>query len=94
VRQAGEALVGASGMPATYVRPWYVLGPGHRWPLLVLPAYWLLERLPSTRETATRLGLVTLEQLVSALVSAVERPPQGLRVLNVPDIRASALAHA
>jgi uncharacterized protein YbjT (DUF2867 family) len=89
VRKAGEALVAASGMAATFVRPWYVLGPGHRWPLLVLPAYWLMKRLPATRETAMRLGLVTLEQLVGALVQAVERPPADVRVLNVPDIRAS-----
>ena len=88
VRRAGEALVAASGMAATFVRPWYVLGPGHRWPLALLPAYWLMERLPATRETAMRLGLVTLEQLVAALVRAVEHPPQDVRVLNVPDIRA------
>lgn len=94
VRRAGEALVTASGMAATFVRPWYVLGPGHRWPLLVLPAYWLMERLPATRETATRLGLVTLEQLVAALVHAVEHPPRDVRVLNVPDIRAMTVGEA
>ena len=94
VRRAGEALVTASGMAATFVRPWYVLGPGHRWPLLVLPAYWLIERLPATRETATRLGLVTLEQLVAALVHAVEHPPRDVRVLNVPDIRAMTVGEA
>lgn len=32
VRQEREALIRASGVPATFVRPWYVLGPGHRWP--------------------------------------------------------------
>jgi len=91
VRQAGEALVGASGMAATFVRPWYVLGPGHRWPLAVLPAYWLMARLPATRDAATRLGLVTLEEIVAALVHTIEHPPQELRVLNVPDIRAAAV---
>ena len=90
VREAGEALVSRSGMRATLVRPWYVLGPGHRWPLALLPAYWLMERLPGTRETATRLGLVTLDQIVAALVHAVEHPPDELAVLNVPDIRAAA----
>ena len=43
--------------------PWYVLGPGHRWPYLLLPMYKLMELLPSTRAGATRLGLVTLEQM-------------------------------
>ena len=87
VRRTGESLVRATGIPATFVRPWYVLGPGHWWPIAVMPVYWLMERLPSTRETATRLGLVTLEELTAALVHAVEHPPHDVRVLNVPDIR-------
>src|SRR3989440_9627462 len=32
VRSAGEGMIRESGVPATFVRPWYVLGPGHRWP--------------------------------------------------------------
>jgi uncharacterized protein YbjT (DUF2867 family) len=87
VRKTGEALVAGSGMAATFVRPWYVLGPGHRWPIALMPAYRLMEMIPATREAATRLGLVTLDQLVSALVHAVEHPPPDVRVLNVADIR-------
>ena len=30
VRLEGEALTKLAGMPATILRPWYVLGPGHR----------------------------------------------------------------
>ncbi len=30
VRQEGEGRVRASGISATILRPWYVLGPGHR----------------------------------------------------------------
>lgn len=86
-RVEGEAIVRASGMNATFLRPWYVLGPGHRWPLLLAPAYWLLERLPPTRETARRVGLVTLNQMVAALVRAVENPPRGVRIIEVPEIR-------
>jgi uncharacterized protein YbjT (DUF2867 family) len=88
VRKAGEALVRLSGTPATFVRPWYVVGPGHYWPLALLPAYWLMERIPATRERATRLGLVWLRDIVATLVHAVENPPADVRVLNVPDIRA------
>lgn len=87
VRRQGEEMVRASGMRATFLRPWYVLGPGHRWPQLLRPGYWLLERLPATREAARRLGLVTLEQMVLALARAVEDPPEGIRILNVPQIR-------
>ena len=73
---------------ATFLRPWYVLGPGHRWPYVLLPLYAIAERLPGARETARRLGLVTLADMVRALVRAIENPPvEGIRVLEVPDIR-------
>jgi uncharacterized protein YbjT (DUF2867 family) len=88
VREEGEELVRRSGLAATLVRPWYVLGPGHRWPYLLLPLYWLLERIPSTRAGALRLGLVTREQMVATLVRAVEQVPTGVRVVEVPEIRA------
>jgi len=87
VRARCEALVRESGLDATFVRPWYVLGPGHRWPYLLAPMYWVAERLPSTRDTARRLGLVTLDAMVAALVQAVESPPRGVRVVEVPEIR-------
>jgi hypothetical protein len=64
-----------------------VLGPGHRWPYILLPMYWLMEFIPSTRETALRLGLVTLQQMLNALVAAVENPCQGPRILDVAAIR-------
>jgi uncharacterized protein YbjT (DUF2867 family) len=88
VRAEGEALIRGSGMRATFLRPWYVLGPGHRWPYALIPFYWLCERIPATREGARRLGLVTLAQMVQALARAVENPPQtGVRIVEVPAIR-------
>lgn len=92
VRQAVEARIRASGIAATIVRPWYVLGPGHRWPYVLLPVYAVLARVPATRDTAQRLGLVTLAQMVAALLVSIERGPDGERVLNVPDIRAARAA--
>ena len=91
-RTAGEAAVRASGIPATILRPWYVLGPGHRWPYLLLPAYWLLARLPSTAEAAQRLGLISQDEMVGALVHAVEHPAADVRIVGVPEIRRSAAA--
>jgi uncharacterized protein YbjT (DUF2867 family) len=91
VRAEGEALLRSSGLNATFLRPWYVLGPGHRWPYVLLPVYWLLERFPSTRESARRLGLVTLKQMLAALVNAVDNPATGIRVVEVPQIREAAL---
>jgi uncharacterized protein YbjT (DUF2867 family) len=88
-RMQGEALIRSAGLNATILRPWYVLGPGHWWPLALLPTYWLMERIPSTRETARRLGLVTIRQMVRALAAAVEHPAAGLRIVDVPGIRAA-----
>lgn len=85
-----ERLLRQSGVPATVLRPWYVLGPGHRWPYLLKPFYFVCERLPSTRETARRLGFVTHAQMTGALLRAVENPAEDFRVLTVPDIRAAS----
>jgi uncharacterized protein YbjT (DUF2867 family) len=90
VRAEVESLLKDSGVPATVLRPWYVLGPGHRWPYLLKPFYYACERLPSTRETALRLGFVTHAQMTAALLRAVEDPAADFRLVNVPDIRAAA----
>jgi uncharacterized protein YbjT (DUF2867 family) len=92
VRAECEDALQRSGLTATVLRPWYVLGPGHRWPWLLLPVYNALERLPRTEESARRLGLVTLSEMTAALVWAVENTPQHLRVLDVPSIRTIAAA--
>lgn len=88
VRQECEATLRRTSMTVTIVRPWYVLGPGHRWPYVLIPAYWLMERIPATREGAHRLGLVTLAQMTRTLVHAVENPASGSRIIEVPEIRA------
>ena len=92
VRAEVESLLRDSGVSATVLRPWYVLGPGHRWPILLKPFYYTCELWPRTRETALRLGFVTHEEMVAALVRAVENPSEDFRVLTVPDIRAAAPA--
>ena len=86
-RAEGEAAIRAAGLSATFVRPWYVLGPGHRWPYLVLPVYRLLHLFPPARDTARRLYPVTLGQMVATLVAAVEEPAAGIRIVETPEIR-------
>jgi uncharacterized protein YbjT (DUF2867 family) len=88
VRTECEAAIDSAGLHATILRPWYVLGPGHRWPYLLLPIYKVAEWMPQTRDGARRLGLVTLEQMLRGLTFAVENPVQGKRVMGVPEIRA------
>ena len=89
VRSAGERAIAEAGLTATILRPWYVLGPGHRWPYLLVPFYAVARLMPSKRESAERLGLVTLRQMVNALVRAVENPPASgeIRIIDVPKIR-------
>ncbi len=93
-RSQCEDLIRQSGLNASILRPWYVLGPGHRWPYALLPLYKLLERLPLTRAGARRLGLVTLEQMTFALTQAVESPAHGVRIVEVPEIRTARLVMA
>lgn len=92
-RAAAEAAIAAAGLTATFVRPWYVLGPGHRWPYLLMPFYRFAELVPSLRDSARRLGLVTLAQMTRALVAAAENPPPAgeHRVVDVPGIRAARM---
>lgn len=89
VRAECEAILRASGLRSTVLRPWYVMGPGHRWPVLLTPFYFVGELLPSTREGARRLGLVTIEQMTHALEHAAVEPGEAWRVWDVERIRAA-----
>ena len=89
VRAECEEMIRASGLNATILRPWYVLGPGRWWPYLLVPFYWLGELVPATRDSARRLGLVTHNQMIAALTHAVENPASGIRIFEVPEIRQS-----
>ncbi len=82
VRAEGERLIRATGLPATFIRPWYVLGPGHWWPYLLLPVYWIWGLFPSQRDTARRLYPVKLADVVRAIADAVENPPSGVQVIE------------
>lgn len=90
VRAECESLIRASGVSATILRPWYILGPGHYWPIALWPVYKMLERLPATAAAARRVGLVTIQQMMVALVWTIEHPADGVRVIDVPGIRALA----
>jgi uncharacterized protein YbjT (DUF2867 family) len=87
-RREAEILIRAEEYATTILRPWYVLGPGHHWPHVLRPLYALCERLPATRDTALRTGLLRLPEVVQALVWAVEHAPSRVRVLDVPRLRA------
>ena len=89
VRTLGETMVREAELTATILRPWYILGPGRRWPNAIVPLYKLAELFPGTRATAERLGLVTIEQFSRALLAQAEDPPvRGRwRIVDVPGIK-------
>ncbi|MCW5797087.1 MAG: Epimerase [Nitrospira sp.] len=87
VRRDCEAAISKAGLVATILRPWYILGPGHWWPLALVPVYRVFERLSGTREAAMRLGLVTLREMLAALLWSIDHPPATTRVIEVPEIR-------
>ena len=90
VRAEGERLLRESGVASTFVRPWYVLGPGHWWPYALLPAYWLWGVFPAHRDTARRLYPVKLERVVRAIADAVDAPSRGVRIIEAPEMRSDS----
>lgn len=90
-RSAGEQAIRDAHLTATVLQPWYVLGPGHWWPVALAPMYAMAGIVPPLREGARRLGLVTLAQMIDALITAVESPPPRgtVKVVDVPAIRAT-----
>ena len=86
-RTSCEKAIRESHLNSTIVRPWYVLGPGHRWPYALIPFYALAEMFPATREGARRLGLVTINEMINTLAHAVANPAQGVRIIEAPEIR-------
>lgn len=88
VRAEGEQLIARSGLKGVCIRPWYIIGPGHYWPLLFLPFFMLLEQIPLTAAKAKALRLVSLAQMLATLIRAVEEPPpQHLRIIDIEAIR-------
>lgn len=87
VRAEGEALLLQSGLKTSFVRPWYVLGPGHWWPLLLKPLYLIAKMIPPKREAARQLDTVTIKQMIATLVHAIKNPPEKIAIYNVPEIK-------
>jgi uncharacterized protein YbjT (DUF2867 family) len=87
-RADGEAFIRATEIPATFIRPWYVVGPAHYWPLLFSPLFKILEWIPSTSQKAKALRLVSLKQMLNTLVYAVEHEPKDkINIIEIESIR-------
>jgi uncharacterized protein YbjT (DUF2867 family) len=86
-RAAGESAIEAAGLSATFLRPWYVVGPGHYWPVLFQPVFRLLEIIPSTAAKAKALRMVYLSQMLRTLLFVIEHPIRGIRIVEIGEIR-------
>ena len=87
VRKEGEAYCRAKKLNCTFIRPWYVLGPGHWWPVVLLPFYAVAELVPLWRQRARAKALVTINQMLDTLVRVIKLPPQPLRIVEISRIR-------
>jgi len=87
-RRQGEETVLASGLTSTFIRPWYVVGPGHYWPLVFQPVIKLMEIIPSTSVQAKALALVSLRKMLLTLRNAVINTPKEINnIIEVQDIK-------
>jgi uncharacterized protein YbjT (DUF2867 family) len=87
-RAEGEAAIRATQIPATFIRPWYVVGPGHYWPLFFQPLFTILEWIPFTSAKAKGLRLITLKQMLNTLLYAIENmPSSGVNIIEIDDMR-------
>jgi uncharacterized protein YbjT (DUF2867 family) len=87
-RRQGEEAVLASGLTSTFIRPWYVVGAGHYWPLSFQPVFKLLEIIPKTSAKAKALALVSLKQMLRTLNAVVINSPKEINnIVEIPDIK-------
>lgn len=86
VRAEGEQLLIDSGLRTSFMRPWYVLGPRHWWPVLLKPLFFVA-KLAGKKEAAENLDTVTLQQMIRALVYAIKNLPATNIVYDVQRIK-------
>jgi nucleoside-diphosphate-sugar epimerase len=86
VRAAGEELLLQTNFKTSFLRPWYVLGPGHWWPVLLKP-FLFIAKYAGKKEAAENLDTVTIKQMIHALVYAIKNPPEKNIVYDVQRIK-------
>ena len=89
VRKEGEEYCKSKKLNCNFIRPWYVIGPGHYWPILLLPLYGVAELVPTWKQKARAMALVTINQVLRTLTTAVDDNPLPLRIIEIKQIRNS-----
>lgn len=86
VRAEGERLLLQTCLKTSFIRPWYVLGPGHWWPVLLKPFFFIAKH-AGKKEAVKNLDTVSLQQMIHTLLYAIKNPPEKNAVYDVPKIK-------
>ena len=76
VRAEGEQMLLQTNLKTSFMRPWYVLGPGHWWPILLKPFLLIANLIPGKIEAGKQLDTVTIKQMINTLSYAIKNPPE------------------
>jgi hypothetical protein len=87
VRAEGERILLQQNFTSVFIRPWYVLGPGHWWPVILKPFFWIAKLIPSKREAAKHLDTVTIKQITNTLFYVIKNPSSTNCVYDVSKIK-------
>ena len=90
-RKEGEAYLQSKHLVCTIIRPWYVIGPGHLWPLTLLPFYAVGKFIPSMQKKVEQTAFISIRQMLHTLMKAIDSPPQKLRVFEIKHIKKDSL---
>jgi nucleoside-diphosphate-sugar epimerase len=86
VRAEGEQLLLQTELRTSFLRPWYVLGPGHWWPILLQPLLFIA-KYAGKSAAVDNLSTVTLKQIVNTLQYAINNPPEKNTIYDVRKIK-------
>lgn len=90
-RKQGEAYALSKHLVCTFIRPWYVVGPGHYWPLLLVPFYGVAQLVPQWKQKTAGKELIGIKLLLSTFLKAIEAPPQKQRVFEISHMKKGSL---
>lgn len=85
-KRKAEQYIIAQNLSHVFVRPWYVLGPGHWWPYLLWPLFKLLEVLPATAKQSKAFAFVTIRQMITSLVYIITHLDEAPEVIEISDL--------
>jgi nucleoside-diphosphate-sugar epimerase len=86
VRAEGERLLLQSGLKTSFVRPWYVLGPSHWWPLFLKPFLFIAKHV-GKKKAVENLDTVTLQQMIHTLLYAIKNTPEKNTIYEIKRIK-------